>query len=119
MRVASRKDQALAVFGLGTSGIATGLALINGGAILDYRTKDGSTCLHRAVVKGRGRRRNWDDVSRRTTSGEIVMTFRDKNCNDVSRQTTSCGEILTTTFLSAIISHSSCFLYHICLRRCS
>lgn len=25
------------------------MALVNGGAILDYRTKDGSTALHRAV----------------------------------------------------------------------
>lgn len=27
------------------------IALVNGGAILDYRTKDGSTALHRAVEK--------------------------------------------------------------------
>lgn len=27
------------------------IALVNGGALLDYRTKDGSTALHRAVEK--------------------------------------------------------------------
>ena len=27
------------------------IALVNGGALLDYRTKDGSTVLHRAVEK--------------------------------------------------------------------
>lgn len=28
------------------------MALVNGGAILDYRTRDGSTAMHRAVEKG-------------------------------------------------------------------
>jgi ankyrin repeat protein len=27
------------------------IALVNGGSIVDFRTKDGSTALHRAVVK--------------------------------------------------------------------
>jgi SH3/ankyrin repeat-containing protein len=27
------------------------IALVNGGALLDYRTKDGSTSLHRAVER--------------------------------------------------------------------
>lgn len=27
------------------------IALVNGGAIIDYRTKDGTTAMHRAVTK--------------------------------------------------------------------
>jgi SH3 and multiple ankyrin repeat domains protein len=37
--VASKKPQKLLI------------ALVNGGALLDYRTKDGSTALHRAVER--------------------------------------------------------------------
>lgn len=30
------------------------MALVNGGALLDYRTRDGSTALHRAVTHNSG-----------------------------------------------------------------